>query len=210
MAEPKFKTGDKVKFVKQIFSKTRMEQGFCINDVFTITDTFDCRPYLREVVYSVKGFDDYPLYEREIELYDPDFMTVSVKLPLNDKKMAHRIVNNLVDSTYYAEKLRKEKAEKENRRWTPEEIQKAKNLCIDIVSEVVLNCGDVTWYLKGGGRNGIVCIVYPNCFSKEMRHGFASPHGFDEYNEWIGKCVSLCKAYGKSVPDFIKNKNMED
>lgn len=28
-------------------------------------------------------------------------------------------------------------------------------------------------------------------------------------NVWVGKCVSLAKALGKPIPDFIKNKNME-
>ena len=37
-----------------------------------------------------------------------------------------------------------------------------------------------------------------------------TPQHSDEYNVWIGKCVSLAKALGKPIPDFIKNKNMED
>lgn len=56
-------------------------------------------------------------------------------------------------------------------------------------------------------ENVLVCTVRPDCFSLDESCGRSVPRGKDVYNVWIGKCVVLCKALHRPIPNFIRLKN---
>lgn len=92
--------------------------------------------------------------------------------------------------------------------WTEEEIEKARGIVAYLADDVVYNGGDLSFILDGYDISVTVWPCFPNTvYSKRET---ARKHDKDIYNQWIGKCVALCKALDRPVPDFIMNKNRGD
>lgn len=120
--------------------------------------------------------------------------TVTISFDPSDKAAAHKAVEEAI-KTFYAPKD-----------WTEEEISSAKNLMKDMIQEVFMSGGDVA-FDDACQENTLVCVVRPDCFSLKESCGRSAPHGKDIYNIWIGKCVALCNALHRAIPDFIRLKN---
>lgn len=134
-----------------------------------------------------------------------DTVTISVDIPLHDKKEAHRIVHAMVKKAYQDAATAKDKPQ--NAPWTEYEIEFARDLVSNWAYNVIHNGGDLYWQIQP--EDGLEAIVYKSLKAGSCLYGYAAPHHSNEYNVWVGKCVSLAKALGKPIPDFIKNKNME-
>ena len=120
--------------------------------------------------------------------------TVTISFDPSDRAAAHKAVEEAIKE-FYAPKD-----------WTEDEISHAKNLVRDMIEEVFMSGGKVS-FDNTYQKNTLVCMVYPDCLSLNKFLGRSTPHGKDIYNIWIGKCVALCKALHRPIPDFIRLKN---
>lgn len=215
----KFKPGDKVRITAFKYGVNRHDNGgFNIGDIITITNVHDWPfwPYF----YDVAETDDYIFFEDELELVKSDTckhdcstctchddaVTISADIPLNDKKEAHRIVHAMVKKAYQdaAKPVRKHES------WSKADITLARDLTVAQADLVIRSGGDLYWHYTAK-ENEIEVVLYGSLSEHgNIRIGRAAPHHADDYNEWIGKCVSIYKALNMEVPTFISHKNMED
>lgn len=215
----KFQKGDKVRITAFKHGEERhYKGGFNVGDIITITIVYarTSRPDFYEVIET----DDYIFFEDELELVKSDTckhdcstctchddtVTISVDIPLNDKKEAHRIVHAMVKKAYQdaAKPVHKHES------WSKADITLARDLVVAQADQVIRTGGDLYWHYTAK-ENEIEAIVYGSLSKHDnIRLGRAAPHHADDYNEWIGKCVSLYKALNMEVPTFISHKNMED
>lgn len=212
----KFKPGDKVCIVCFKYGNNR-EAKYRVGDIITIDKVHYDGPC---PAYEIVGDDDWIFHEDEIELVKPDTckhdcstctchddtVTISVDIPLNDKKEAHRIVHAMVKKAYQdaAKPVHKHES------WSKADITLARDLVVAQADLVIRSGGDLYWHYTAK-ENEIEAIVYGSLSEHDnIRVGRAAPHHADDYNEWIGKCVSLYKALNMEVPTFISHKNMED
>lgn len=211
----KFKPGDKVRIVCFKYGNNRKAK-YRVGDIITIDkvhyDGFS-------PAYEIVGDDDWIFHEEELKLVKSgtckhdcstctchdDTVTISVDIPLHDKKEAHRIVHAMVKKAYQDAATAKDKPQ--NAPWTEYEIEFARDLVSNWAYNVIHNGGDLYWQIQP--EDGLEAIVYKSLKAGSCLYGYAAPHHSDEYNIWVGKCVSLAKTLGKPIPDFIKNKNME-
>lgn len=212
----KFKPGDKVRIVCFKYGNNR-EVKYRVGDIITIDKVHYDGPC---PAYEIVGDDDWIFHEEELELVKPDTckhdcstctchddtVTISVDIPLNDKKEAHRIVHAMVKKAYQdaAKPVYKHES------WSKAEITLARDLVVAQADQVIRSGGDLFWHYIAK-ENEIEVVVYESLSEPDnIRSGRAAPHHADDYNEWIGKCVSLYKALNMEVPTFISHKNMED
>lgn len=215
----KFKPGDKVRITAFKHGEERhYTGGFNVGDIITITmvHTQTSRPDF----YDVAESDAYVFFEDELELVKPDTckhdcstctchddtVTISVDIPLNDKKEAHRIVHAMVKKAYQdaAKSARKHES------WSKADITLARDLVVAQADQVIRSGGDLYWHYTAKD-NEIEAVIYKSLSEPDnTSSGRAAPHHSEEYNEWIGKCVFLYKALNMEVPTFISHKNMED
>lgn len=215
----KFQTGDKARITAFKHGEERhYTGGFNVGDIINITmvHTLTSRPDF----YDVAESDAYVFFEDELELVKPDTckhdcstctchndtVTISVDIPLNDKKEAHRIVHAMVKKAYQdaAKPVHKHES------WSKADITLARDLVVAQADQVIRSGGDLFWHYTAK-ENEIEVVVYESLSEPDnIRSGRAAPHHADDYNEWIGKCVSLYKALNMEVPTFISHKNMED
>lgn len=214
----KFKPGDKVRITAFKHGEERhYTGGFNVGDIITITMVHTLTSRLD--FYDVAESDAYVFFEDELELVKPDTckhdcstctchddtVTISVDIPLNDKKEAHRIVHAMVKKAYQDAAKHVHKHES----WSKADITLARDLVVAQADQVIRSGGDLYWYYTAK-ENEIAAVVYKSLSDPDnTRIGRASPHHADDYNEWIGKCVSLYKALNMEVPTFISHKNME-
>lgn len=188
----KFKIGDKVRvlsdpprFLDDPGIDDEMESYF--GSIVTI------RSYINSLWCRIEEDDeDFIWDDRWFEPIQKE--TVTISFDPSDRAAAHKAVDEAIEK-FYASKD-----------WTDDEILQAKNLVKDMVQEVFMSGGDVG-FDDACQKNTIVCIVHPDCFSLDESCGRSAPHGKDVYNIWIGKCVALCKALHRPIPDFIRLKN---
>lgn len=93
------------------------------------------------------------------------------------------------------------------RPWTPDEIACAKSLCLEIIEGLFDKSLSVKFDCNG--YKGLVNVFiyldgYPN---QTYAAGSATACSNDEFDYTIGRCVALCKALDRPIPDFILNKN---
>lgn len=119
---------------------------------------------------------------------------VTISFDPSDRAAAHKAVEEAIKDFYTPKD------------WTSDEIHQAKVLVGDMVQNVFMSGGDVA-FDDACQENALVCVVRPDCFSLDESCGRSAPHGKDIYNIWIGKCVALCKALHRPIPDFIRLKN---
>lgn len=108
---------------------------------------------------------------------------------------------------YMIEGLAEEPKEPED--WTDSEIQQARLLTTNLLTEIIYNGGDICFsdYDDYDGKH-IDCAIYENSFdTNNVVEGTSTCCNSDVYNEWIGKCVAACNALRHPIPDFIMNKN---
>lgn len=191
-----FNVGDKVRIAMNAM------------DTYDLAFLNDMRVYCGQVVTLDAKFLDDPFFRIKEDdgryVWDeswfepvccgnPKMLTIS--FDPSDKTAAHKMVEEAIKN-YYAPKD-----------WTEEEIEQAKELVCEMASTVIMGGGDL-FFGHDEDDNSIICTVYNDSFSWEPTHDFyAKPHGKDIYNVWIGKCVALCKALKKPIPDFIRYKN---
>ena len=215
----KFQKGDKVRITAFKYGVNRHDNGgFNVGDIITITNVND-RPFW-PYYYNVAETDDYIFFEDELELVKPDTckhdcstctchddtVTISADIPLNDKREAHRIVHTMVEKAY--QDAAEPKTKPLPNPWTAVEIEKARRIVTDWTKALIYHGGDLYWHIQP--EDGLEAVVYKSLNADDYFIGYAAPHHSDEYNIWIGKCVSLAKALNKPIPDFITNKNMGD
>lgn len=213
----KFQNGDKVRIVCFKYGNNRKAK-YRVGDIITIDKVY-CDGF--SPVYEIVGDDDWIFHEEELELVKSDTckhdcstctchddtVTISVDIPLNDKKEAHRIVHAMVKKAYQdaAKSARKHES------WSEADITLARDLVVAQADLVIRSGGDLYWHYTAK-ENEIEVVVYGSLSEPKpdnIRRGRAAPHHSDDYNEWIGKCVSLYKALNMEVPTFISHKNME-
>lgn len=150
--------------------------------------------------------EDYYTIEEDDECYcwgskwlepidnnEPEMVTIS--FDPSDKVAAHKMVEEAIKN-YYSPKD-----------WTEKEVEQAKELVCKMASTIIREGGDLL-FIHVDKDNSIICSVYPDSFAWKSAYNFrAKPSGGDIYNIWIGKCVALCKALKKPIPDFIRYKN---
>lgn len=211
----KFKPGDKVRIVCFKHGNNRKAK-YRVGDIITI-DKVHCVGLCP--TYEIVGDDDWIFHEDELELVKSDTckhdcltctchddtVTLSADIPLDDKKEAHRIVHAMVEKAYQDAAKPMPKHES----WSKADITLARDLVVAQADQVIRSGGDLYWHYTAKD-NEIEAVVYGSLSeSDNIRFGRATPHHSDEYNEWIGKCVSLYKALNMKVPTFIALKNME-
>ena len=211
----KLKPGDKVRIVCFKYGNMR-EAKYRVGDIITIDKVHYDGPC---PAYEIVGDDDWIFHEDELELVKPntckhdcstctchdDTVTISVDIPLNDKKEAHRIVHAMVKKAYQDAAKPVPKHES----WSKADITLARDLTVAQADQVIRSGGDLYWHYTAK-ENEIEVVVYGSLSEHDnIRLGRAAPHHADDYNEWIGKCVSLYKALNMEVPTFISHKNME-
>ena len=98
------------------------------------------------------------------------------------------------------------RAENPNTDWTAEEIEQAKELSRKLMCKI-FDDGDSIKFVKVWGSPCEMSVVFYNRFGSVSDIFKSKPSGGDKFNEWIGKCVCLCKATQTPIPSFILDKN---
>jgi len=119
---------------------------------------------------------------------------ITLKVDLEYPDEAHHAIDEAVKA-YEADKLK----------WTAQEIDKAKCLAMQIMNQLCLDGYDINWCNIGEAYDLHSISVWLESEEGERRNCncFLSP---SMWNIWIAKCVALCRATGREVPEFITKK----
>lgn len=115
---------------------------------------------------------------------------ITLKVDLEYPDEAHHAIDEAVKAY-----------EEDKRKWTAQEIADAKHLALRIMNQLCLDGYSIEWY----GSDGYICVFirgYGETESKKADCAFYAP----DWNIWIAKCVCLCRATGREVPEFITKK----
>lgn len=161
--------------------------------------------------------DDPKTYYRMVEdhgdwLWHPDMIaglimpvktvTQEITFDVSDPKASYKKIHQKFDSLVQRYQQRRQQCYS----WSEQEIETAKKLCIQWAGEVVEQGNGVYWVTKNFNSTGeIICRIMSVPYTVNCQK--SRPHGSVQPNLWVGKCVSLAKALGKPIPDFIQNKN---
>lgn len=192
----RFNVGDKVRIMKNATDTRDLAflkdmRVYC-GRIVTLDIKFSDEPYFR-----IK--EDNGMYIWDENWFEPVYSGVPKMLTISfdpsDKAAAHRMVEEAIKN-YYAPDI-----------WTKEEIGQAKESVCEMAVAIIRNGGDL--YFGGSGEDNVIrCYVFPKgIYEGIVSDGTSKPHGRDVFNVWIGKCVALCKALKKPIPDFIRYKN---
>ena len=228
----KFKKGDKVRFVRS--NNPADYRHRYLGKVFTIWKPYNVLFDREPIGYLLEDIDPYFFREEELELVasaekelnfdgkncvrDPKIKnrTAEIRFCIDpkDKKDAHRIAHEAVDSAIELYEKKKKACE-----WTPAELVTAKHLFAEFIDDFIKKFDgsyfrfDVNPVLKsvslviaeskfipvlGGGEAPAL---------KTMKVYHAYPQNNDQFEENIGKLVCVCKALGRPNPVFIRDKN---
>lgn len=115
---------------------------------------------------------------------------ITLKVDLEHSDNAKFAIDEAV-KVYEADKLK----------WTAEELAEAKHLAMKIMEQLCLDGYSIEWF---GSYNYITTRIraYGEVESKNFDCAFYAP----DWNIWIAKCVCLCRAIGRNVPEFIIKK----
>lgn len=127
----------------------------------------------------------------EPEWYTPTEAIATITIDLTDPKSAHAAVKDAIRNY-----------ENRPREWTNDEIAKAGKMADEMILELHhKRLSPVLYYMPEEKRTSLsLDFGLP---SKEEFYN-TQVHGNDAYNEVIGRCVCLCKATGRDIPDFIR------
>lgn len=227
----KFKKGDKVRFVTSRYPGFSRRNEL-LGKVLTIVGPYKHIWENEQSGYSVEESVAYIFREEELELVAPaenelkfdgkncvrdpkiKIRTAEIRFCIDpkDKKDAHRIAHEAVDSAI--ELYEKKKACE----WTLTELQVARHLLGELLVELFEKSDTGYFRFEVDKNQKSVCLS----LSQRIRHHsipdgvvgyecqkvyYAYPQNNDQFEENIGKLVCVCKALGKPIPVFIRDKN---
>ena len=186
------KVGEKIKVVFSDFP-----DRYSVGDVLTVTEDFEGRPSERSKYFHENGAYDCVWAwngKMEVTVYDFEYVVLDGYNP----------------------------REKGKRVYSLEQIDEAKKITLRMINEVYFN-GDEALLFSNADKKAYYAILIKNgthcnfemtsspaesttIIRSQVNSTFASTakcSNNDEPNEWIGKCVALCKALHKPIPQFI-------
>lgn len=94
--------------------------------------------------------------------------------------------------------------EAEKFKWTAEELAEAKRLAMQIVQQLCLDGYSISWCeVESYGLHSISVWLE---LEENKRTDCTCSISSSKWDVWIAKCVCLCRATGRDVPDFIIKK----
>ncbi len=120
--------------------------------------------------------------------------TITIEIDPTDKAAAHKAVETAI-----AEHQRKA------REWTEAEIEEAIQLSDEMILELHHRHLSPVFYHRGLGCEKVMLDL--GMGNPNGNRSFAAIPDGDPYNDEIGRCVCLCKATGRKIPEFIREKN---
>ena len=208
----KFKAGDRVKVkplreIKKTLDKENHHKvnGLYFNDEARFHSMADyCDD---EKIYTIKGSAPrgYELDDEPIWTWHEDWLEyandIKISIDPSNPKAAHAAVS----------KACKEWKDKQ-RDWTEAEIEEAKRLSDEMALELFHQGRAVKFIyeqttLANGKSTGSVEMRFVSWQGPCGKKYIATSHKDDVYNTDIGICVCLCKATGRKIPKFIRDKN---
>ena len=115
---------------------------------------------------------------------------ITLKVDLEYPDEAHHAIDEAVKA-YEVDKLK----------WTAEEIDEAKHLAMQIMTQLCLDGYSISW----SKADNAISLWMLDEDSRNHSNTFCMTDPF-YWNTWIGKCVCLCRATGREVPAFIIKK----
>lgn len=183
----KFNVGDKVRVSENIINvDVPVEMKRFAGAIVTISDVGE-------------RFEEYNIMED----YEEHYWAARWLTPIKGKVIT---ISFIAETKEAAMRTAKKKIEEafSSKDWTDADISAARDLIASLVSKAVKDGGEVSFKKIG---NTISCCLYESSFSFLHETADATPKGQDVPNDWIGKCVSICKVMHEPIPKFIYNKN---
>lgn len=118
---------------------------------------------------------------------------ITLKVDLEYPEEAHHAIDEAVDA-YEADKLK----------WTEKELAEAKHLAMKIMEQLCLDGYSISWY--EAESYGLHLISVWLKLEEDKRTDCTCSISSSKWDVWIAKCVCLCRATGRDVPDFIIKK----
>ena len=123
--------------------------------------------------------------------------TLTIEIDPTDKAAAHKAVEDAI-----AEHQRKVYE------WTDAEIEEA----IQLSDEMILalhhrHLSPVLGYKKSENKTVLHLAKSDAESGRRWKEYTSSPRGDDHFDYDIGRCVCLCRATGRKIPEFIRDKN---
>ena len=118
---------------------------------------------------------------------------LDLKVDLENPDEARHTIDELV-KMYEEDKLK----------WTAEELAEAKHLAMKIMEQLCLDGYSISWY-KVESYEFHSISVWLESEEKKMTNRTCSIDS-SNWDVWIAKCVCLCRANGREVPEFIIKK----
>ena len=226
----RFKKGDKVRFVRS--NNPADHRNRYLGNVFTIWKPYNVLFDRKPIGYLLEEIEPYFFREEELELVasaenelkfdwkncvrDPKNRTAEIRFRIDpkDKKDAHRIAHEAVDSAIELYEKKKKACE-----WTLTELSVARHLLGELLADLVKKFdGDFFHFEVNPVMKSVRLIIAESKFIpvlgggdalgfKTMKVYHAYPQNNDQFEENIGKLVCVCKALGKPIPVFIRDKN---
>lgn len=186
-----YKVGDKVRIVEHHTGAMNRLMDKWLGKVMTIREVDDGKtpPYKME--------EDQQEFWGNGWFWDDEMIaglaeTITIEIDPTDKATAHKSVEEAI-----AEHQRKVCE------WTEAEIEEATRLSDEMILELHHRHLSPVFY---HWPNGVLISLNFGEPRESDRAIIASPKG-DPFNDEIGRCVCLCKATGREIPEFIQNKN---
>ena len=123
--------------------------------------------------------------------------TITIEINPADKAAAHKVVEDAI-----AEHQRKA------REWTEAEIEEAIQLSDEMILELHhRHLSPVLGYKKSENKTVLHLAKSDAESGRGWKEYTSSPRGDDPFDYDIGRCVCLCRATGRKIPEFIRDKN---
>lgn len=183
--------------------------GFNIGDKVRVSDDIinaDVPVKMKKLAGAIVTISDADEHFEEyniVEDYEEHYWAARWLTPIKGKVI---IISFIAETKEAAMRMAKKKIEEafNSKDWTDTDISAARDLTASLVSKAVKDGGEVSFKKIG---NTISCCLYESSFSFLHETADATPKGRDIPNDWIGKCVSICKVMHEPIPSFILNKN---
>ena len=118
---------------------------------------------------------------------------ITLKVDLEHPDDAKFAIDEAADA-YEADKLK----------WTAEELAEAKCLAMRIMEQLCLDGYGISWYKVESCELHSISL-WLESEEKKMTNRTCYI-GSSKWDVWIAKCVCLCRATGRDVPEFIIKK----
>ncbi|MBU5419635.1 hypothetical protein KQI11_05815 [Acetanaerobacterium sp. MSJ-12] len=123
--------------------------------------------------------------------------TLTIEIDPADKAAAHKAVEDAI-----AEHQRKA------REWTEAEIEEATRLSDEMILELHhRHLSPVLGYKKSENKTVLHLAKSDAESGRRWKEYTSFPRGDDPFDYDIGRCVCLCRATGRKIPEFIREKN---